>query len=201
MSEKSTLDLLRPRNLPPEHLVFHKCRIVSLRKCHVARDNICSQSQHGYRWIADLDWCKFKADDEWIYGQKKYCITRDDDQPRKAIFVRSYSQKFPITLIQNEPSSLSRRLSFLIICKDKNRQNKFRLPLVKLEIFGEKLCRQAIKIFASRMKQLPAYQTPINKKECVVANVHGKIFLNFMTNFLLISFWWSGMEKNKFKLL
>lgn len=96
--------------------VFHKCRIVSLRKCHVAKDNICSQSQHGYRWIADLDWCKFKADDEWIYRQKKYCITRDDDQPRQAIFVRSYSQKFPMTLIQNEPSSLSRRLSFLIIC-------------------------------------------------------------------------------------
>ena len=52
------------------------------------------------------------------------------------------------------------------------------------------------------MKQLPSYQTPINKKEYLVANVHGKIFLNFMTNFLLISFWWSRMEKkNKFKLL
>ena len=51
------------------------------------------------------------------------------------------------------------------------------------------------------MKQLPAYQTPINKKEGVVANGHRKIFLNFMTNFLLISFWWSGLEKNKFKLL
>ena len=45
------------------------------------------------------------------------------------------------------------------------------------------------KNFRFSNEKLPAYQTPINKKECVVANVHGKIFLNFMTNFWLISFW------------